>query len=275
MNYYITTMNKDYFESLGFKTLQSWLKNCNSGKIILYTENFDPVWPIENTIINWQDENYNKLEILPLDLPDEWKHLRDSLNGRAKNFIWKAVSWIDAVRRFKGTVTFFDADLICFQDPKNILDTFVANSYDISFLSVKDVRPHADSCFYSINTNSPNLSLIIQEYSNQYLNIIKNPDIYPKPYDAPVLAKTIDILKNNISIWDFNENSSAKSPLKDTILNVYFRHLKGNQKDSGRLLGIIDKTINAIDKDKSIEDVLNRFDRKLRQDDSKRLDVPF
>jgi hypothetical protein len=268
-------MNKDYFESLGFKTLQSWLKNCNSGKIILYTENFDPVWPIENTIINWQDENYNKLEILPLDLPDEWKHLRDSLNGRAKNFIWKAVSWIDAVRRFKGTVTFFDADLICFQDPKNILDTFVANSYDISFLSVKDVRPHADSCFYSINTNSPNLSLIIQEYSNQYLNIIKTPDIYPKPYDAPVLAKTIDILKNNISIWDFNENSSAKSPLKDTILNVYFRHLKGNQKDSGRLLGIIDKTINAIDKDKSIEDVLNRFDRKLRQDDSKRLDVPF
>lgn len=268
-------MNKEYFDALGFKTLQSWLKNCQSGKIILYSENFVPEWPEQNSIINWNNDYYNRLEIKPLILPEEWHNLRESLNGRAKNFVWKAVCWLSAVKEFKGIITFFDADLVCFQDPKIILDQFVNEKYDMSYMSVKDVRPHADSCFYSINNEFENSTLIIQEYTKQYLNQTKNSLIYPKPYDAPVLAKTLDILKNQINVWDFNINSEAKSPLKDTILNNYFRHLKGNQKDSGRLLGLIDKTINAIDKDKSIDDILTRFDRKLRQDDSKKLDVPF
>lgn len=275
MNYYVTTMNQEYFEALGFKTLQSWLKNCQSGRIVLYCENFEPVWPEQNTIIDWDDTYYNRLEIKSLVLPNEWAALRESLTGRAKNFVWKAVAWISAVNEFKGIVTFFDADLICFQDPEKILNEFIQKNYDISFMSVKDIRPHADSCFYSINTESQKSQLIIKEYRDQYLNHTKHSLIYPKPYDAPVLAKTIDMLKNDIHVWDFNENSTAKSPLKDTVLTNYFRHLKGNQKDSGRLLGLIDKTINAIDKDKSIEDVLMRFDRKLRQDDSKKLDVPF
>ena len=90
-----------------------------------------------------------------------------------------------------------------------------------------------------------------------------------------ILKKGKTILKDDIYVWNFNQDSSAKSPLKDTVLKNYFRHLKANQKDSGRLLGLIDKTLNAIDKDKSIDDVLTRFDRKLRQDDSKKLDVPF
>ncbi len=275
MNYYVTTMSKDYFDALGFKTLQSWLKNCQSGKIILFSEDFLPVWNQPHQIINWTDEYYNRLEVIPLSLSDDWVSLQNTLSGRAKNFIWKAAAWEYAVKTFSGTVTYFDADLICFSDPVTILSKFIEQKNDISFLSVKDVRPHADSCFYSINTESQNKQLIIDTYLKEYFDGTKNHKVYPKPYDAPVLANTIDILKNDISIWDFNQNSDAKSPLKDTILTQYFRHLKGNQKDSGRLLGLIDKTINALDKDKNIFDILSRFDRKLRQDDSKKLDVPF
>lgn len=275
MRYFVTTMSKEYFDALGFKTLQSWLKNCRDGRIILYSENFVPVWPTQQQITNWNDIYYDRLEVKSLILSKEWHNLRDSLTGRAKNFIWKAAAWTSAVKEFKGVVTFFDADLICFQDPKTIIDTFIREDYDISYMSVKDVRPHADSCFYSINTEKNSASNIVDEYINQYFNEIKNKEIYPKPYDAPVLSKTIDLLKNNLQVWDFNHNSDAKSPLKDTILANYFRHLKGNQKDSGRVITLIDKAINAIDKGKSIEDNLLRFDRKLRQDDSKKAGVPF
>lgn len=268
-------MSQEYFDALGYKTLQTWLKNCHSGKIILYSENFTPSWPKQQQITNWDDAYYSRLEIRQLTLSDEWNSLRESLTGRAKNFVWKAAAWVSAVNEFKGVVTFFDADLICFQDPKNIIDTFITQEYDISYLSVKDVRPHADSCFYSVNTEKSSARIIVDEYVNQYLNETKNHEIYPKPYDAPVLSKTIDILKNKLYVWDFNNGSDAKSPLKDTILVNYFRHLKGNQKDSGRVIALIDKAVNAIDKGKSIEENLLRFDRKLRQDGSKKLDVPF
>lgn len=270
---YITTMNRDYFDSLGFKTLQSWLKNCKQGKIILYAENFIPVWPETHQIINWDNSYYNRLIVKELSLNDQWATLHNVLNGRAKNFIWKAAAWTSAVKEFHGIVTFFDADLICFNDPSLIIDQFISNDYDASILSVKDTRPHADTCFYSINTTKTNN--ILKEYEYQYTKEIFNTSLYPKPYDAPVWSKTLDILKNEIKIWDFNHNSDAKSPLKDTILTSYFRHLKANQKDSGRLLGLIDKTINAIDKNKSIDDILLRFDRKLRQDDSKKTGVPY
>lgn len=277
MKYFITTMNKDYFDALGFKTLQSWLKNCQSGKIVLYAEDFIPDWTNkENNIIEWHDEYYNRLEVVNLTLDEKWNTLREQLTGRAKNFIWKAAAWEHAVSQLKGIVTFFDADLICFQDPKEILDKFEKDLYDVSILSVKDVRPHADSCFYSINTLSEKCETILKEYNNQYQIALKHPLIYPKPYDAPVYAHTLDILKNNISIWDFNSaNHDAKSPLKTTILVDYFRHLKGNQKDGARLFPLIDKTINALDKGKSNYDVLSRFDRKLRHDDSKKMDLPF
>jgi oligopeptide transport system ATP-binding protein len=142
-------------------------------------------------------------------------------------------------------------------------------------LSGKDVRPHADSCFYSVNTELPSASLIAKEYANQYLNYTSNVSMYPKPYDAPVFARTLDLLKTGIKIWDFNPGSDAKSPLKDTILTDFFRHLKGNQKDAGKVLELIDKTINALDKGKNVQENLIRFDRKLRQDDSKKTGVPF
>lgn len=266
-------MNQEYFDSLGFKTLQSWLKNCKQGNIILYAENFLPIWDKPHQIINWDDSYYNRLIVKKINLDEQWKSLYYTLTGRAKNFIWKAASWTEACKEFKGIVTFFDADLICFSDPEKIINQFIDNNYDASILSVKDIKPHADSCFYSINTLKNNN--IIDEYTNQYFKKIFDNTIYPKPYDAPVYAKTLNILKDQIKIWDFNSGSDAKSPLKDTVLNNYFRHLKANQKDSGRLLGLIDKTINAIDKDKTIEDVLLRFDRKLRQDDSKKTGVPF
>ena len=166
-----------------------------------------------------------------------------------------------------------DADLICFNNPSTIIDQFIKYEFDASILSVKSNKPHSDSCFYSINTTKTHN--ILKEYEYQYTKEIFNKDLYPKPYDAPVWSRTLDILKNEIKVWDFNIDSDAKSPLKDTILNNYFRHLKANQKDSGRLLGLIDKTINAIDKNKSIEEILLRFDRKLRQDDSKKLEVPY
>ena len=275
MNYYVTTMSSEYFNALGYKTLQSWLKNCNDGEIILFSENFKPVWDQPHQIVNWSDSFYDKLKIIDLSLSDKWSSLQNILTGRAKNFIWKAAAWEYSVKNLKGVVTFFDADLICFKDPFPLINDFVINKHDISYMSVNDVRPHADSCFYSINTNSEKSKLILDTYMFEYHENTKNTNIYPKPYDAPVLARTIDILKNELSIWNFNEGSTAKSPLKDTILTTYFRHLKGNQKDSGRLMNLIDKTMNAIDKNKTIEEVLLRFDRKLRQDDSKKLGVPF
>jgi hypothetical protein len=270
---FVTTMNQDYFNSLGYKTLQSWLKNCKNGTIVLYAENFLPTWDLPNQIINWDDSLYERLVIKNIKLDPEWERIYNLLNGRARNFIWKAASWTQANNDYQGVITFFDADLVCFNDPNILIDEFIKNDYDASILSVKDKRPHADSCFYSIN--SIKSSNIVTEYKNQYNNFIFDKEVYPKPYDAPVLSKTLDILKNKIKIWDFNNGSDAKSPLKDTVLNEFFRHLKANQKDSGRLLGLIDKTINALDKDKNIIDVLTRFDRKLRQDDSKKLDVPF
>jgi hypothetical protein len=276
MRYYITTMSKEYFDALGFKSLQSWLKNCQSGEIILYAENFEPDWNKKHNLTNWSDEYYNRLKIVNLTLDEKWNNLRNSLTGRAKNFIWKAAAWEAAVTNLKGTVTFFDADLICFQDPAVIIDEFESRGYDASIISVKDVRPHADSCFYSINTTNSNCKKIIEEYNNQYQIASKHHILYPKPYDAPVYAHALDKLKNEISVWDFNAvGHDAKSPLKTTVLVSYFRHLKGNQKDSGRILGLIDKTINALDKGKSNHDILTRFDRKLRHDDTKKLDLPF
>ncbi len=259
MNYYITTMSKEYFDALGYKTLQSWLKNCDNGEIILFSENFTPTWDQPHQIVNWSDSFYNKLKVINLSLSDEWESLQNILTGRAKNFIWKAAAWEYAIKNFKGIVTFFDADLICFKNPLPLINEFLINKHDISYMSVNDVRPHADSCFYSIDTNSHKCKLILDTYMFEYHKNIKNTNIYPKPYDAPVLARTIDILKNELSVLDFNRGSTAKSPLKDTILATYFRHLKGNQKDSGRLMNLIDKTMNAIDKDKTIEEVLLRL----------------
>jgi hypothetical protein len=272
---YVTTMSEDYFKALGFKTLQSWLKNCNDGTVVLYSEDFTPYWTFKNNITHWDDSYYDRLVVKPLKLNNEWQLLHNQLTGRAKNFVWKAYTWISAVNDFKGVVTFFDADLICFQNPNAIIEQFINNQYDASILSVKDVRPHADSCFYSVNTELPSASLIAKEYANQYLNYTSNVSMYPKPYDAPVFARTLDLLKTDIKIWDFNPGSDAKSPLKDTILTDFFRHLKGNQKDAGKILELIDKTINALDKGKNVQENLIRFDRKLRQDDSKKLDVPF
>lgn len=272
---YITTMSQDYFNSLGFKTLQSWLKNCKDGKIVLYAENFVPNWveTYPHQIINWDENFYDRLVIKEIVLSDQWANVHNLLTGRAKNFVWKAAAWSSAVKEFNGIVTFFDADLICFNNPSTIIDQFIKYEFDASILSVKSNKPHSDSCFYSINTTKTHN--ILKEYEYQYTKEIFNKDLYPKPYDAPVWSRTLDILKNEIKVWDFNIDSDAKSPLKDTILNNYFRHLKANQKDSGRLLGLIDKTINAIDKNKSIEEILLRFDRKLRQDDSKKLEVPY
>lgn len=260
---------------LGYKTLQSWLKHCHCGEIILYAENFVPEWKDSKNITNWDDSYYNRLKVVNLELSDTWSTIRQQLTGRAKNFVWKAAAWEHAVTTLSGTVTFFDADLICFREPKIILEMFNQENYDASIMSVKDIRPHADSCFYSINTAGEHARLIVSEYMDQYKIAPFTPQIYPKPYDAPVYSKTLDNIKDKIKIWDFNTGSDAKSPLKDTILKDYFRHLKGNQKDSGRILGLIDKTINALDKGKSVEDILVRFDRKLRSDDSKKLDLPF
>lgn len=249
---FITSMSKDYYDTVGYKMLETFTKFLPNN-IVIYSEDELPI-PKQDISKNIKLNNF----------------LADLGETRAKGFAYKAYSIIESLK--KNNTKYFvylDADMICFRHiSEDFLDNLIKNNF-ITYVGVTHhtYGSHCDSCFFIIDTENSYFDNFIQEYEDVYESRkILNKDLFVKPNDSYVLAHCIRLAEqNNIPCNDLHKERKSLSPIAESILGTYIRHFKASRKINSGVLQHVDKAINAIAKKKDPAKILERFDRRVRQ----------
>lgn len=249
MNYFaFTSMSQEYYNSIGFKMLETF-KKFFPVDVNVYSEDIKDSLQIDNRVN---------------------KFLDDLGQSRARGFAYKAYSIIDAFSKDCDKLVFIDADIICFRTlSKDFLDTLNVDEL-VTYIGVTHDKfgSHSDSCFFIINKNHKFYNEFVKEYIRVYEErLILDNNIFVKPNDSYVLAHCIRYAEDHgHTCRDLHLERKSLSPIYETILGTYLRHFKASRKVNESIFKHIDKAIEGIRKGKSVEKVLERFDRRVRQE---------
>jgi hypothetical protein len=247
----ITSLNQSYYNMIGHKMLETF-SNFFPVNISIYSEDMSADVDISKNI--------------------ELNNFLDDLGeSRARGFAYKAFSIIDSLDRDFDRLIYLDADLICFR-PMSI--DFINNLMSdelVTYIGVTNEKfgSHSDSCFFILNKLHPFFSKFADEYKRVYYSRdILNSDKFVKPNDSYVLAHCINYAEQNgHKCRDLHPERTGLSPVKETVLGSYLRHFKASGKFNPKMLGHIDKAINALKKGKDVDKTLELLDRRLRRKD--------
>jgi len=252
---FITTMSKEYYENFGTHMIDSFLRFC-SEPLVVYTEDFEPT----------QNINY-------IDINNACPHLQSYLNdlgeSRARGFGYKAYALIHALEQHDyDRLVFLDADLIFFRKfDISTINEWIPKQYGFGYLGVTNPKfgSHADTCFFVVDKKDKNFQTFLDTYKTIYESrLILDKNYFVKPNDSYAFVYALDKCKDS-NVIDWHQERTSLSPMNESILGKYMRHMKASRKDNAKIFGEANKLAAAIEKGKNIETVIERFDRRIRK----------
>lgn len=216
----VTTMNKEYYDSIGKVMIRSWLKSFPSTYCLhLFLEDFKLDITDPRIII----EDFSEVQ----DLWNVWWEKRGSNNDRHKKFTFKACSQIAIWNKLKeGKFIWLDADLIFLKEvPDNMFDRVLEN-YPLA--SWGDYSFESGTVF--VNLSHPDWPKILHCYKEIYVGDRGLPE-GEKWFDGELLGRAVKdsgVLYNNL-----NKLCTAKTntPLNHSWLGEYMIHFKAKRKN--------------------------------------------
>ncbi len=252
---FITTMSKEYYDNFGTHMIDSFLK-FGPESLTVYTEDFTPTQAVDYLDINQTS-------------PDLKNYLDDLGSSRARGFGYKAYSIIHALeQRDFDRLIFLDADLIFFRkfNIENV-EEWAPKEYGFAYLGVTNPKygGHADTCLFVVDKTDPNFELFLDTYKTIYTSrLILDKNYFVKPNDSYAFAYALGKCQGS-KILDWHEERTSLSPMNESVLGKYMRHLKASRKDNTKVIGAANKLSIAIEKGKNIDKVIERFDRQVRK----------
>ena len=231
----VTTMNKEYFDNIGYQMIESyikhWPKNIN---LYVYLEDFE---------LPYNEPNIITLNIDKCCNPNMQSFINDT-KRRFRKFAYKAYSWMHACKTLsQDTLIWLDADTETTVDVnETFLDTILPNNELIAYMYAPGLITnrngeivHADNsetCIFFYNNKHANAKQFMQRYEHIYESReLHDPFRFAKPHDT---WATIDCVKwaneNGIETVNLHPTKKNRTPLKKTVLGEYFTHAKGKSK---------------------------------------------
>jgi lipopolysaccharide biosynthesis glycosyltransferase len=226
----ITSFNKHYYDTIGNKSVSSWLKYWPDNiSLTCYVEEFN--LPFSNS----------RITEIPFDcLPNEYFEFQKDINlkPRVKTFAKKAYSIIHAFENnIADRIIWIDADVISTNSlsvdflenlcPDDTLLSYMRVWHNIDRLDpTSEEVPSAESGFFIVNTKHlefKNFSSRYREYYN--LRITKNLRRF---YDGEVLGAVAKEFENKCKIIDLCQvvEKRYNSPLRHLPAGKYLTHYK-------------------------------------------------
>lgn len=238
----VTTMNKEYYESIGKLMLKTWSKYFpNDSKMYLYLEDFE---------LDFEDPRFVymdwKKEIDPLILKwfTHWESFKTN-KSRSLKFTKKAFSQISAWNHIKyGKFLWLDADIVFLNFFKEQQFDEIIENYSLA--SWGNGKFESGTVF--INLNHKDWPGIKKIYEGIYLGDIKFPKgenidterfspgnkrlIYPNGWlDGEILGYSCSISGKEYKNLNYLcKNKSSNTPLNDSPLGNLMHHLKAKGK---------------------------------------------
>jgi hypothetical protein len=231
----VTTMNKDYFDNIGYQMIESyikyWPKHIN---LYVYLEDFE---------LPYTERNIITLDISEKCNPNMQSFINDTKKSMRK-FAYKAYAWMHACKTLpQDTLIWLDADTETIDNvEETFLDTILPNNELIAYMYApgeiitrsgeKVPADNAETCIFFYNNKHAYANQFMQRYEHIYESReLHDKYRFGKPHDT---WATIDCVKwadeNGIETVNLHPTKKNRTPLKKTVLVDYFTHAKGKSK---------------------------------------------
>lgn len=226
----ITSFNQSYYERIGQKAVESWLKYWpETLTLTCYTEEFDiPGHPrLKSVDFKNLDQDYYRFQ----DDPD--------IKSRAKTFAKKAWCFMHAADTSAADrVVWLDADVITQQSVdlaflQSILPDWALSTHlGVTYWEDKRGRPGPwlvpETGFFAVNTRHTKFSAFVAEYRRRYLE--KDYQDLRRFYDNDVYGAAL--MHANTDVLDLcaGLKKPYKTPLRHTVLSPYLYHYKAQHR---------------------------------------------
>jgi len=218
----ISTMNKDYYDTIGIVMINSWTQCFPDNYVLhLYLEDFD-IKKVKHPRIIYEDWN-DVAELYKI-----WETTRGSSNPRHQKFTLKALSQIAAWRKIEsGKMLWLDADLLFLKPvPKNMFDD-VLEDYAIA--------AWGEVCFESgtvwFDLDHKDFSKVREIYESIYIGDRNLPE-NQRWYDGEILGWSVN--ESGIrfkKLQEFYNIKKSSTPLNKSPLGEYMQHFKAKRKN--------------------------------------------
>ncbi len=217
----VTTMNKEYYDTIGIVMVNSWTQCFPDNYILhLYLEDFE-IKKIKHPRIVYEDWN----DVAALY--KVWETNKGSSNLRHQKFTLKACSQIAAWRKIQtGKMFWLDADLLFLKPiPKDMFDDVLEN-YSIA--------AWGDQCFESgtvwFNLDHEDFAKVKDIYESIYIGDRNLPE-NQRWYDGELLGWSVNEAGIKIKkLQDFYNIKKSSTPLNKSPLGEYMQHFKAKRK---------------------------------------------
>jgi len=221
----ITSMSRSYFNKIGNKMLDSWLKYWQKDLMItIYAEEFLPVNDTRVNVINLSTmgEEYEKLQ-----------NEKMILGQRIKTFAKKAWPIMKHLESNIDKLIWIDADVITESKiTKEWLDSLIHKDDFSSHIGVpQGLYYSVETGFFIINLDNKFKNKFLEEYRRIYYT--RDFIDLHKPYDGDIFGKVIRNLKSieGFRYTELNKNyETALSPFNG-IFKGKMKHYKAKRKN--------------------------------------------
>jgi len=238
---FVTSLNKEYWNSTSKTNLLSWDKNLTDlADIVIYSE--DPI-----DISGFSNRVFVKplYELCPELVEFKTKHADDphyngqvgrKLEGSSKAFKWKAIKFAhktfaifaEAKQQVDNTVVWLDADVLMHKPvTTEYLNELFPKDKAISYLG----RPEAyDECgLMSYNLKHEFTREFLNKFEQEYLNGLEH---LRETHDSWVFYQLRLSYEDQELFNNLNPNPiDNKSPFNNSGINEYMVHTKGKNKE--------------------------------------------
>jgi hypothetical protein len=228
----VTTMNKAYYDLIGHKMVQSFIKYWpKSVTLYVMTEGFD---------IPDRADNLVSMDIYETCNPQ----LQNFLDWRGthftRKFTYKAYAWINACKMLtQDVLIYLDADSETHAPvPTTFLENILPRNSIISYMYAPATRStgepvdNAETCIYFFNNQHPFAKTFMERYEHIYESReISDSYRFCKPHDTWVIADCVKLAESNhVRVTNLAPQKKHLSPIGKTVLSQYFSHAKGKRK---------------------------------------------
>tara|TARA_R110000851_G_scaffold2701_1_gene10968 strand:- start:11383 stop:12255 length:873 start_codon:yes stop_codon:yes gene_type:complete len=238
---FVTSLNKEYWESTSKVNLQSWCEHLPPEvKIVLYSEDYIDVGSVHPRIIykNLYDAAPELVAFKERhkDNPHYNGKVGHKQEGTTKAFKWRGIKFAhktfaifsEARIQDTGWLTWLDADVLMHTEmTTEFLEKLFPKHKSISYLG----RPgEYDECgLMGYNLNHEFTREFLTKFENQYLNGL---DHLRETHDSWVFFQLRLSYEDQNPFWDLNPNPiNSKSPFNNSGINQVMVHTKGNSKE--------------------------------------------
>lgn len=229
----VTTMNKNYYESIGKIMIHTWLESFpDNYKLHLYLEDF--LLDIDDNRVVIEDWNTVN------DLYLSWCKIYHQEIDQHHKFTKKALTQIACWRKYSGKIFWLDADTIFIKKiPENFFDNILEG---YSLASWGDDSFESGTVF--IDSTHSDFEKIKNTYESIYLGPMGLPE-EQRWFDGELLGwACVRAGKKHLNLWK-HCTAKTSTPLNRSWIGEYIQHFKASIKNN--LKELLEKDFNRKD----------------------------